>query len=460
MVCEILEPTHSKVLLVKQDQFCTFFRNLLHIILVCSFIYRVFYNWIFVGLTMATESPIWLNASYVQKVLRKTENDESIEVSDITVKPATAKGDNYLSAMYRVTFKFLRIQGGRNVEGEKSIIVKTTFEGTSLAELIEELEVFHTELSMMSVTLPKMNEILSKASLPQLGAECLYYQYEKPTHMIVEDLAPKGFTMADREKGLDLDHCLVAIRNLARFHAASVALVEKDPDALATYNKGVFRENQTPLLITYLKACVKSLANVTPYWHELSPRISEKIMKLSDVVFAKGCEAAHFREDEFTVLNHGDFWINNMMFVYDERRVPVNCIFVDFQICHRGSPANDILYFIGTSPSDDVRVLHRELLLHEYHASLAVAMRNMNCSTKVPSFENLQEALKKRAFLEVIANMISLPIVSIEKGTDLDISKIAGSADKSSHSGYHRKSYKEIMIRVLPLYDSLGLLDV
>ncbi|XP_046749904.1 uncharacterized protein LOC124413400 [Diprion similis] len=409
---------------------------------------------------MVQETPVWLNASYVQKVLRKAENDESIEVSDITVKPATAKGENYLSAMYRVTFKFLRISGGRKVGEEKSIIVKTTLEGTSLAELIEELEVFCTELSVMSVTLPKMNEVSSKASLPPLGAECLYHQYEKPTHVVIEDLAPKGFTMADRENGLDLDHCLVAIRNLARFHAASVALLEKDPDALATYNKGLYRKNQTPLLINYLKGCVRSLANVTSDWRELSPRISEKILKLSDVVFDKGCEAVQFRKDEFTVLNHGDLWINNILFVYDERCQPVNSIFVDFQLCYRGSPANDILYFIGTSPTDDVRVLHRELLLREYHTSLAIAMVNMNCSTEVPSFENLQDVLKKRAFLEVVANMVSLPIVMIEKGADLDLSKIADSADESSHSGYHRKAYKEVMVRVLPLYDSLGLLDV
>lgn len=80
---------------------------------------------------------------------------------------------------------------------------------------------------MMSVTLPRMNDILSKLSPTSLGARCFYVQYEKPTHIVFEDLAPKGFRMANRHLGLNVDHCLLAIRDIGKFHASSIALEEK-----------------------------------------------------------------------------------------------------------------------------------------------------------------------------------------------------------------------------------------
>lgn len=71
---------------------------------------------------MALETPAWLNLCFVEKILRKSENDNSIQVIDISAKPATAKGDNYTSDMIRVTAEFSRDQDTRT--DNKSLIVK------------------------------------------------------------------------------------------------------------------------------------------------------------------------------------------------------------------------------------------------------------------------------------------------------------------------------------------------
>lgn len=71
---------------------------------------------------MALETPAWLNQCFTEKVLRKSENDNSIQVIEISAKPATAKGDNYTSDMIRVTVEFSRDQGSRTEK--KSVIVK------------------------------------------------------------------------------------------------------------------------------------------------------------------------------------------------------------------------------------------------------------------------------------------------------------------------------------------------
>lgn len=77
---------------------------------------------------------------------------------------------------------------------------------------------------MMTDTLKKMNKLLGPKH--RVSGTCLYVQ-KNPTLLVIEDLAPLGFRMACRQSGLDLAHCVLALRGLARFHAASVAICEK-----------------------------------------------------------------------------------------------------------------------------------------------------------------------------------------------------------------------------------------
>lgn len=86
---------------------------------------------------------------------------------------------------------------------------------------------FETESSMMMEILPRMNRALKTLGMTPLSAHCFYAQAEKPAHLLLEDLSTKGFRMADRRKGLDLDNCLLTMRRIAEFHASSVALKEK-----------------------------------------------------------------------------------------------------------------------------------------------------------------------------------------------------------------------------------------
>jgi aminoglycoside phosphotransferase (APT) family kinase protein len=70
-------------------------------------------------------------------------------------------------------------------------------------------------------------------------------------------------------------------------------------------------------------------------------------------------EAVRRRESGFNVLIHGDLWVNNILFGGLEDAVRL----VDFQLTHFTSPVLDLLYFIVTSATIEVRVNHVERLL-------------------------------------------------------------------------------------------------
>ena len=88
---------------------------------------------------------LWLRTHYGQ-----------VTVTECEVRPATVKGDNYLSAMHRLT---VRTQGGQS----HSLVVKCRIEEGKTARMVEDSRVFRKEEEMYGGTLPRMSALLQKA---------------------------------------------------------------------------------------------------------------------------------------------------------------------------------------------------------------------------------------------------------------------------------------------------------
>lgn len=406
---------------------------------------------------MTLEIPTWLNLSFVEKILQKSEDDNSIQVIDIFSKPATARGDNYTSDMIRVTAEFSRDQGVRKVAEKISIIIKISpvLEGIR-KEIVTQSGLFHVEILMMSDTLIKMNKLLGPKH--RLSAKALYVQSENPTLLVIEDLAPLGFRMACRLSGLDLDHTVLALRGLARFHAASVAICEKEPKQKEMYSRGIFSDTHPPEMKSFFIMSVKTLADEITNWPEVK-KYSEKIAKLTDHIYQIGIDAAKPSEDEFNVINHGDFWVNNMLFKYDNDDKPTDHIFVDFQVCVYTSPAIDLLYFLNTSPSPDIVENKTDILLNEYLGTLSATMKQLNCKTQPPTMEELKATIKRRASYGMISSFTVLPVMLCSKKEAKDFDEIMSSGT-FVNAGFKSETYKKIMIKRIPMYDEWGLLDL
>ena len=101
----------------------------------------------------------------------------------------------------------------------------------------------------------------------------------------------------------------------------------------------------------------------------------------------------------FTVLNHGDDWINNMMFKLDDQGNTVDFKFLDFQMSFWGSPAADLFYFIMSSIRDDIKVVHFDEIIEYYHEILVESLKKLNYQHHIPTLMELIEELKAKGDL-------------------------------------------------------------
>ncbi|GLH16795.1 Uncharacterized protein GBIM_21079 [Gryllus bimaculatus] len=141
--------------------------------------------------------PSWINKALIEQALRN-DGEENPQVQAVDVRRALAEGENYGSTIYRVT---AALSDGK----ERSFIIK----GPTVAGLSEATQpsgTFQREITMFTDCIPKME------------------------FLVMEDLRPAGFRLADRKRGLGLRHSLLALRGLARFHAASHALLRQRPE--------------------------------------------------------------------------------------------------------------------------------------------------------------------------------------------------------------------------------------
>ncbi|XP_011705469.1 PREDICTED: uncharacterized protein LOC105460672, partial [Wasmannia auropunctata] len=186
---------------------------------------------------------------------------------------------------------------------------------------------------------------------------------------------------------------------------------------------------------------------------------SEKIAKLSDHMYQIAVDATKLSENEFNVINHGDFHLKNMMFKYDNDGNPTDQIFVDFQSCVYTSPALDLLYFLNSSVSFDVIENKRDFLLNEYLGTLSMTMKQLNCKTQPPTMKELKDTIKRRASFEMVSSFIILPIMLCPKTETKDLDEIMNTGTWVN-PGLKSENFKKIMMKRIPLYDEWGLLDV
>lgn len=261
--------------------------------------------------------PDWLDASFFNKVLRTYKHDQTVEVKSFEIAPGTAMGEHFASIMFKATVVFSSKKFQID-DKEIHLIMKLLPTGDSFkANSLNKLSyIFNNEIRMYTSILPEMERILDQAGERITFAPTLVYQslndYPSPIIVLV-DVRPEGYVVPPW--GVEnFDTVKVVAKTIARFHAASLYLLEEGADydfgehfLIAETPDGKPKIDQfvKPTIIKVIKDLGK-----TPGYEEISQKLLKNIGNYLDIV-----KNSYYPNSVcgYKVLNHADFHPKNLL---------------------------------------------------------------------------------------------------------------------------------------------------
>ena len=187
-------------------------------------------------------------------------------------------------------------------------------------QLTTEAKVFPREIKVLSTVTPAIYSLLEETGSTQLYpfAAQYFYSQSKPDLIVMGDLKEKGYKLADRCKGLDMDHSLLVMRKIARFHASSAVLNQKHPEIIETFYESIYNDDFREIIDGFFGNGMRTFAAEVENWPEYKDRFAEKLHNIADNTVDLMIKILTRDDNEFNVLRHGDLWVNNMMFLYSD----------------------------------------------------------------------------------------------------------------------------------------------
>ncbi|XP_055609861.1 uncharacterized protein LOC129756854 isoform X2 [Uranotaenia lowii] len=371
---------------------------------------------------------------------------------------ATSKGDNYGSIMYRV--KLDVEDRTRNSTNSFSVVVKTRPTGIA-AELAGRQ--FTKEIEMFTKFIPAFEKLYrDKGADVKIGPKCYKVCRDVPNDiMVMEDLLTKNFKPTARSEGIGLEQAELILVRLAEFHAASAVHHQKEGTFPEEFKEGLFRKDNANLLEFMFgpcyDACISEMEN-----QSFGTKYIASLKKLRPTTFTGTYEATALDPEAFNVLNHGDFWCNNMMFKYGPDGQLHDSKLVDFQMCFYGSPVLDLHYAIFSSMRPEIRISKMNHLIRFYHEKLIDNLVLLDYGKPLPTLKQLQIDFYDRICYGAVTCFGILALRTLDPAEEVSMEAISQETEAGRHCRkvmYGNERYIREMEQLLPFLDGKGYFD-
>jgi len=120
------------------------------------------------ALDFSKQIPSWLDQDLFDKAIRSFEADPQAKINNFDIKPATKPGENFASAVFRATIRF--ISKYQVDEQEVSVIIKTQPVNVDLPNMdhLKDPTLFKNEIEVYTNVLEKIQELITSVGYPDI----------------------------------------------------------------------------------------------------------------------------------------------------------------------------------------------------------------------------------------------------------------------------------------------------
>lgn len=254
--------------------------------------------------------PAWINKDYFQVILSRRNEKATIKVRSVRVESCSAGG--FISTLLRVHVDYVL---GSEHKFESFIMKLSTNDEFALQKVGSQgLDVQSKEMMFFDVMAGKIKKIWKNVDENEIIVPQVFGIDRKNEALILEDLTPKNYETVDRMIGLDENHTQLAIKKLAKFHAASLVIHQKHPKEVESFELGMFSRKNHSFHDAFVSMYEVFVDEVETWigWEQYG----KKLRKLQPNFIEAVLRCFDNDTGDLCVLNHGDVWTSNYMFKY------------------------------------------------------------------------------------------------------------------------------------------------
>lgn len=252
--------------------------------------------------------------NFITDRLHKIAKSEGLTDYTIETKAGSNHGDNFLGIMTAVTLVGTKGLNGHSRKSELHLICKMPPNNEMRNKNFKTEMVFDREIYMYSVVLPAFQRFQQEKGVNESDQFRSYpktFVCEKDPEtnrflLIMEDLRPKNYQMWPKEKCVPLDHELLVMQEIGKFHGISFAMKDQQPHEFHALKPTTDTLTEIILrgkLRTFMERTLERATNVlkNPAHKKLMENFQKTFVKTTDG-FLNGPWSK-----EFGCINHGDF---------------------------------------------------------------------------------------------------------------------------------------------------------
>jgi len=144
----------------------------------------------------------------------------------------------------------------------------------------------------------------------------------------------------------------------------------------------------------------------------------KKFVTLKNIFYEIALKTVEKKPNTIAVLNHGDLWVNNMMF-RKKNNTAIDVTLIDLQVAYYGTLGLDLHYFLNTSVPTEILKTKRYELLRFYYSHLKATLNKLNYN-KIPTWEEFKNEIRATEFYGFFAYEAVLPVIALDKEASKD----------------------------------------
>ncbi|XP_065217234.1 uncharacterized protein LOC135843325 [Planococcus citri] len=298
---------------------------------------------------------------------------------------------------------------------------------------------FTNEMIFYTKILPVLNtpEVSVLGLFPKFyHGEIIFDVEQDHSALVLEDLTFKGYRMAEKKSFLDYQHLALMMRKLGQFHAHSYKAKNTVPDLFYplanNFQEAIQLMNgeYTDVLAKVGQRGLQQLQTDSAYSAYI-PMITEMIQRSDDIFKQILTEGNH---DAVSVIVHGDYLRNNVMFKYKNTNTPEpdDLVMLDMARYRYGSPVIDLVTVMYLHADQEMRNKHWNDLVDEYYTSLKETFPE----NPVPSKDEILSEFVEKSFFGYFVASYFLPLLIADDNNthSADVYECLSASDEVSPS--------------------------